>query len=665
MNTRPFIGAILFSAALLGTIGEARAALSLTPSNAVSITRTNATLYCGVSNTESSAAFWFYWGTNNQSTNAALWSNTNAMGASSSSNRTVTLSNLTASTTYYWVGYATNGATSAWSSVTNFTTLTVPSAVYAGVMVNPSNNVLQVPTAANFRSANDIASQTHVDNVSNLITAAASFLSVSNIAVYGSNTASAATGQITVAALAITGHVAQVAAAISNGTVAHASDFVAWTNGTTVLAGSGAGKSATLSYSFGYGELALQNASGLRLYGFGEQPLYDAHGTNLFAFGSYAGYQASGTNRMYLDPGNEVTFPAENCMIVGHGRDSDVSLYLGRPVGTVYLRGTVNHAGTGGNVLTQNHENATFSGTTQVTNLNVDGAQTNTGSFTLLGGGNVVTTGVKIAAATNADWSAWSGNSSNAISAGSASTASYAGYSDYSYYLYGVSEGLYDTYLYSDGMWYSEPTPGTTNWIMWAYYRTLYGSWTNTGHFVVESNLLVSGNTTNSGSLTVLGAGGNVVTQGMPDAIVTGTLTPTNYLTVSNTLQLAGIAADRYITNLAGGYFDAYSQTYQVTTYSLGTITVSRTWGNAVCIALTNNCTIQFDMGEWPTNSMGSLAVSLHPNGFSTTFETSSISTNGATNTIPGSAGLALQTNTWNLLTFAKGWGWTNWGVRQ
>lgn len=149
----------ILTIALLTSVA-ARADLSLAPSNAIAVTRTNAVISCGVSNTAASAVLWLYWGTNSGGTNATAWSNTNALGASSSSNRTVTLSNLTAATTYYWAGYATNGATSAWSSVTNFATLTVPAATYAAAMVNPTNGLLQKPTAALFRAANDIASET-------------------------------------------------------------------------------------------------------------------------------------------------------------------------------------------------------------------------------------------------------------------------------------------------------------------------------------------------------------------------------------------------------------------------------------------------------------------------------------------------------------------------
>ena len=59
------------------------------------------------------------------------------------------------------------------------------------------------------------------------------------------------------------------------------------------------------------------------------------------------------------------------------------------------------------------------------------------------------------------------------------------------------------------------------------------------------------------GSLTILG-GGNVVTNGQTGVTLTGTLTPTNALTVTNSLQLGGIAAANYPTNAGAagaGYF--------------------------------------------------------------------------------------------------------------
>jgi len=135
--------------------------------------------------------------------------------------------------------------------------------------------------------------------------------------------------------------------------------------------------------------------------------------------------------------------------------------------------------------------------------------------------------------------------------------------------------------------------------------------------------------------------------------------------TVYNALNLDGVAANRYPTNLAVDVTDPWHAVSNVLTYTTSTVTLSRAMGEYVSLALTNNCTITFDISTYPTNGTAFLSLSLHPNGFSTTFDPSTISTNSATNTIPGSAGLAIQTNAWNLLLFGKSYGWTNFGVRQ
>jgi hypothetical protein len=162
-------------------------------------------------------------------------------------------------------------------------------------------------------------------------------------------------------------------------------------------------------------------------------------------------------------------------------------------------------------------------------------------------------------------------------------------------------------------------------------------------------NVPASGYVTNGGPTV----NGQAVSNGAEIAI--SSLTPG---AMSNTLAAA-------VTNLPGGYFDAYKTAFYVTNYSSSTVTIARAWGDSIVISLPANKTITFDPAEWPTNSMGCIGVSLHPNGYSTTFDPSMISTNSATNTIPGSAGLAIQTDTWNLLTFAKGWGWAVFGVHD
>jgi hypothetical protein len=131
--------------------------------------------------------------------------------------------------------------------------------------------------------------------------------------------------------------------------------------------------------------------------------------------------------------------------------------------------------------------------------------------------------------------------------------------------------------------------------------RRLQGDWTNTGHFAVSSNATVNGTLTVLGGGNVLTNGGSglsltgvntnsastldsgtvplarlsgittnemaaaekiridqAVTNGQSGVTLTGTLTPTNELTVTNSLQLGGVAASGYATNAGaagGGYY--------------------------------------------------------------------------------------------------------------
>lgn len=116
-------------------------------------------------------------------------------------------------------------------------------------------------------------------------------------------------------------------------------------------------------------------------------------------------------------------------------------------------------------------------------------------------------------------------------------------------------------------------------------------------------------------------------------------------------------------TNLAGGYRDAFQTNYVIT--PAPTVTILRAWGDTLTLSATTNTTLTFHSDFLQSNAVWCLALSYHPNGFSTTFDPSCISTNGATNTIPGSTSLAIQTNSWNLIVFCKAFGWTNIAVRQ
>lgn len=142
---------------------------------------------------------------------------------------------------------------------------------------------------------------------------------------------------------------------------------------------------------------------------------------------------------------------------------------------------------------------------------------------------------------------------------------------------------------------------------------------------------------------------------------VLAAFTPTG--TVNNASNLNNVPANRYLTNIAEGVTDPWHAVSNITSYTFGTVTISRATGEYIALQPTSAVTIAFD-DSFPTNGTSLLTLQLNPAGQTITFY-SGISTNTATNTIPGTAGLALQTNQWNALTFFKSFGWTSWGVRQ
>jgi len=213
------------------------------------------------------------------------------------------------------------------------------------------------------------------------------------------------------------------------------------------------------------------------------------------------------------------------------------------------------------------------------------------------------------------------------------------------------------SYNFAGGYQSSYRSGGTSNLFLGAN-----AAYTSTGtNYYTNAIAIGTGSIPLGNNSMVLGNAQTATTE-IKGNVGIGTNTPAASLDVNGS---AIIRTNLTVNGVITGNMDAYRTPYSITTYSSSTVTVLRAYGDSVALELTNNCTITFNMAEWPTNNMACLALSLHPNGYSTTFDTSCISANGATNTVPGSAGLALQTNTWNLLTFVHAYGWTNWGVRQ
>jgi hypothetical protein len=138
--------------------------------------------------------------------------------------------------------------------------------------------------------------------------------------------------------------------------------------------------------------------------------------------------------------------------------------------------------------------------------------------------------------------------------------------------------------------------------------------------------------------------------------------------TATNALQLGGIAADRYPTNLAAGVTDPCHDLYVTNATGAGcTVTVTRAMGEYIQIEAATNYTLCIDRPSYPANKATLLYVAVSNGPFSVTFCTNSISTNSATALYPGSSGVLTTNNNFVSLGFLNAPGDTNrtWCVRN
>jgi hypothetical protein len=203
--------------------------------------------------------------------------------------------------------------------------------------------------------------------------------------------------------------------------------------------------------------------------------------------------------------------------------------------------------------------------------------------------------------ASNATWASVAANATNAESATTAGSAGTADSANYAGYIVG-DLGYAFGYVTPSGFYSDDGMGGAQTWYLYGPLRILSGNWSNTGTFVVN------GAQTNHSSLTVLG-GGNVVTNGATGVTLTGTLTPTNALTVTNSLQLGGIAAGTWSNTV----FAAVTNIFGFPFYSLGTsatqdwqwineaVTITQVWGRA---DVANSCTVTLYALAVHTNDM-------------------------------------------------------------
>jgi hypothetical protein len=109
-----------FVAAALLALCEARAELAASVGIPTMITRTSATLQVTLVDT---GVVTLFWGTNNATTNAAAWANTNVVGTLASTNASTNITGLAAGVTYWYSALATNAVSTNWASPLYWTTL--------------------------------------------------------------------------------------------------------------------------------------------------------------------------------------------------------------------------------------------------------------------------------------------------------------------------------------------------------------------------------------------------------------------------------------------------------------------------------------------------------------------------------------------------------------
>lgn len=170
----------------------------------------------------------------------------------------------------------------------------------------------------------------------------------------------------------------------------------------------------------------------------------------------------------------------------------------------------------------------------------------------------------------------------------------------------------------------------------------------------------IQGNITNQNDLATYITYQTIVI--MTNGNITGNTVLSN-LVVNGSINIFG--GGNITTNLdLFGTIDPWSYTKTINSYNNSTILISRTDGKYIRIQPTNNYTLAFATNTYPANSIIEHAIELIPNGNSTTFDPITISTNSATNIIPGSAGVSISTNQSNLLIFMKCGGWQQFGMK-
>ena len=157
--------AFIISAAL--AISSSGALLINNGGGATNITATSAWVTATIVSTGAANPYLYvYWGTNDGSTNASSWGNTNSIGSVTQTSYSVQVTDLSAFSIYYHRAFATNSSTTNWAAysaqfITLFSPTSAPAPSTRGVSVD-TNGVLKNPT--NFWTANSTGINAVVTN---------------------------------------------------------------------------------------------------------------------------------------------------------------------------------------------------------------------------------------------------------------------------------------------------------------------------------------------------------------------------------------------------------------------------------------------------------------------------------------------------------------------
>jgi hypothetical protein len=156
-------------------------------------------------------------------------------------------------------------------------------------------------------------------------------------------------------------------------------------------------------------------------------------------------------------------------------------------------------------------------------------------------------------------------------------------------------------------------------------------------------------------------------TSGAEVTNIVGDVLSTSTVPLAVFAENAGAGTDAvaraFATNAAGYVSSGYYWATNISNYSTQTVIVGN-W-EVQELTLTNaGCTITVDHAQFPADGMSLCALKFNP-GTNNYYWSSQFSTNSATNTIPGTAGLAVQANYTNVILILHCPSWPTKGVRQ